>query len=102
MSHNTLRSAAAGHGHIIQKVILFLLMSIILTLLTVSCGRPQGVVIDSRYSIPDDPREFYSRYVNFRPGNGETVKLNPPRFSWTYLPDVIPESLEIPGKQLFT
>lgn len=27
---------------------------------------------------------LYSSIVNFRPGDGEVVKQNPPRFSWTY------------------
>lgn len=59
------------------------------------------VIIDKRCNIPDDEREYYSRYVNFRPGDGQIVHLNPPRFSWGYLPDVVPESTRVPNNQRF-
>ena len=31
--------------------------------------------------VPESPRSHYSRYVNWRPADGETVRLNPPRMS---------------------
>jgi len=37
--------------------------------------------------VPESPRSQYSRYVNWRPADGETVRLNPPRMSWPYWPD---------------
>jgi hypothetical protein len=37
--------------------------------------------------VPESPRSHYSRYVNWRPADGETVGLNPPRISWPYWPD---------------
>ena len=37
--------------------------------------------------VPESPRSHYSRYVNWRPADGETVRLNPPRMSWPYWPD---------------
>ena len=37
--------------------------------------------------VPLHPRAVYSRWVNFRPGDGEVVHLNPPRFSWRYSPE---------------
>jgi len=37
--------------------------------------------------VPESPRSHYSRYVNWRPADGETVRLNPPRLSWPYWPD---------------
>lgn len=37
--------------------------------------------------VPVNPRSYYSRYVNWRPADGETVRLNPPRLSWPYWPD---------------
>jgi hypothetical protein len=43
-------------------------------------------VISSESLLPDDPTTHYSRTVNFAPGNGETVDLNPPRFRWFYHP----------------
>ena len=30
---------------------------------------------------------LWSKAVNFRPGEGEVVTINPPRFSWSYTPD---------------
>ena len=37
--------------------------------------------------VPDNPKSHYSRYVNWRPAEGETVDLNPPRISWPYVPN---------------
>ncbi|MHC4166348.1 MAG: DUF4962 domain-containing protein, partial [Planctomycetota bacterium] len=37
--------------------------------------------------LAESPRSHYSRYVNWRPADGETVRLNPPRMSWPYWPD---------------
>ncbi len=34
-----------------------------------------------------NPRSEYCRYVNWRPADGETVALNPPRLSWPYRAD---------------
>lgn len=44
------------------------------------------VEISTGALLPDNPRAHYSRFVNVRPGQGETVYLNPPRFSWFYCP----------------
>ncbi len=33
------------------------------------------------------PHSFYSRYLNWRPANGVTESLNPPRFSWPFRSD---------------
>lgn len=38
--------------------------------------------------LPDDERTHFSRAVNFAPGDGEKVTLNPPRFRWRYHPSV--------------
>ena len=45
------------------------------------------VRIGAQSLVPDNPRSHYSRYVNWRPGDGETVTLNPPRMSWPYRAD---------------
>ena len=37
--------------------------------------------------LADDERTHYSRAVNFAPGDGEEVSLNPPRFRWRYHPE---------------
>jgi len=46
-------------------------------------------------------QEYFSRFVNFKPGNGEIVYVNPPRFSWAYLPHVIPKSRLVPFTSKF-
>jgi hypothetical protein len=43
------------------------------------------VGIDVAVELPKSAE--WNMMVNFRPGNGETVNLNPPRFSWSYAPD---------------
>ena len=45
-----------------------------------------GVRIGASAQVPENPRSRYNRHVNFRPGDGERVKLNPPRLSWPYWP----------------
>ena len=37
--------------------------------------------------VTENPRSYYSRYVNWRPADGEMVRLNPPRLSWPYGPN---------------
>jgi len=84
-----------------KKKIISLVCFLGVGLLGLSEGKNK-VIIGSRSSLPDDEREYYSRYVNFRPGNGQTVELNPPRFSWAYLADIVPESDKVPLNQKFT
>ncbi|MHC4187484.1 MAG: DUF4962 domain-containing protein, partial [Planctomycetota bacterium] len=48
-------------------------------------SEPVRIGVESR--VEDNERSHYNRYVNFRPANGETVYLNPPRISWPYWPD---------------
>lgn len=64
-------------------------------------GDAEVKIINDKYKLPDDNRESYSRYINFRPADGALVSLNPPRFSWSYLPDIVPESTTVP-EQIFT
>ena len=44
----------------------------------------QSVRIGSEAIVPGNPRSHYSRYVNWRPTDDVTVRLNPPRMSWPY------------------
>ena len=46
-----------------------------------------AIKIGTQAVLPDNPRSHYNRYVNWRPADGETVRLNPPRLSWPYWPD---------------
>lgn len=36
--------------------------------------------------IPDDPRWTHAHQLGFRPGDGSEAATNPPRFSWSYVP----------------
>src|SRR3989344_2288448 len=56
---------------------------------------PMAKVIGSETLIPLPTSALWSGYVNFRPGDGEVVDLNPPRFSWSYNPD--PTAAYCPG-----
>lgn len=58
-----------------------------LTLLPAAALRGQQVRIGKDAFLPENGRSEYSRYVNWRPADGETVTLNPPRISWPYWPD---------------
>ncbi len=60
-----------------------------------------AAVIGSEARLPDDPREYYARFVTFRPPDGAVVKLNPPRFCWPYVPEIFPEKGKYPAQQRF-
>ena len=60
-----------------------LLMAIALTGATLWA---EPVHIGAGDRIPENPRSDYSRFVNWRPAEGEVVHLNPPRMSWPYWP----------------
>ncbi|MFW5866792.1 MAG: DUF4962 domain-containing protein, partial [Armatimonadota bacterium] len=47
----------------------------------------QPIQIGAESVVPINPLSEWSRYVNFRPADGETVTLNPPRMSWFYNAD---------------
>ncbi len=57
--------------------------------LVVGPAPAQGVPvrIGAQAVVPENPRSVYCRYVNWRPAEGETVSLNPPRMSWPYRAD---------------
>lgn len=48
----------------------------------------ETVMFGAESLLPDDPRTHFSRAINFAPGDGEVVGLNPPRFRWRYHPTV--------------
>lgn len=90
-------------GTVLTEILLLVLTMLLLTsaIPLSACGEDETMMIDNGCILPDDDRENYSRYVNFRPADGAIVHLNPPRFSWPYLPDTVPESTNVPG-QVFT
>ena len=44
----------------------------------------EPIRIGAEAVVRENPRSRYSRYVNWRPADHETVDLNPPRISWPY------------------
>lgn len=46
---------------------------------------------DASWKIPIENRWEYPQFVTFRPGNGRVAAVNPPRFSWPYVPGVVPD-----------
>ncbi|NOZ19735.1 MAG: DUF4962 domain-containing protein [Planctomycetes bacterium] len=62
----------------------------------------QQVTIGPECKVPTDPRQTYARYVRFRPADGQTVTLNPPRFSWPYHPDIVAKEKFSPADTVFT
>lgn len=61
-----------------------------------------SVKIGSQAKVPTDPRQKHARFVIFRPGDGQTVSLNPPRFSWPYLPDIVLPARHVSAEMRFT
>ena len=47
--------------------------------------------------LPFDTRWEYPQYLTFRPGHGQVCAVNPPRFSWPYVPHVIPREGKFPA-----
>ena len=72
------------------QVILVACCLVLLTLFASDgcAAEPNGPVRIGRAArVPENPRSHYSRYVNWRPADGELVHLDPPRMSWPYWPD---------------
>ncbi len=51
------------------------------------CAAP--VVIDEGAATPRDERQVHAAWVGFRPADGQTCHVNPPRFSWPYNPGTV-------------
>ncbi|MBM4050389.1 MAG: DUF4962 domain-containing protein, partial [Planctomycetes bacterium] len=64
--------------------ILWIVIACLLVAWSWAHGSPVRIGDGAR--VPDDSRSHYSRYVNWRPADGEIVALNPPRMSWPYWP----------------
>jgi len=61
----------------------------------------EQVVIGPESRVPEDPRQQWARYVEFRPADGQVVTLNPPRMSWPYAPQIDPAVKSYPGDRRF-
>ncbi|MHC4596085.1 MAG: DUF4962 domain-containing protein, partial [Planctomycetota bacterium] len=99
----------SGLGSIVWGSVVFCLWSMVWSLALAVFGTCSGVasaespaVIDSVCKLPDNAREYYARFVKFRPPGGATVHLNPPRFSWAYVPGLFPQGSSYPAQQRFT
>lgn len=69
-------------------------LSIALMLPLAACGsRSDGTVrfTESNSAVPVIESMLYSRCLTWRPADGITVDLNPPRFSWPYEPTIMLE-----------
>lgn len=63
-------------------------LAAVFTLVCLACETScEPLRIGADASVSDNPRSHYSRYVNWRPFDGEVVDLNPPRMSWPLWPD---------------
>jgi len=49
--------------------------------------------------LPFDGRWEYPHYLTFRPGNGQECQVNPPRFSWPYVPQTVMGRKNIPLRE---
>jgi len=68
-----------------MRKLIGLLMLVLPVMHGQALARPVRIGLEA--IVPESPRSHYSRYVNWRPADGETVRLNPPRMSWPYWPD---------------
>lgn len=92
--------------HTILPEIWMLFLLMVLLAIFGTCSRAAladpPTLVDASCKLPDNPREYYARFVKFRPPDGAIVHLNPPRFSWPYVPDLFPEDGKYPAQQRFT
>ncbi len=77
---------------------LVFLMSALTVLLLFSCTVPAAekntlLFSESNSAAPLNESMLYNRFITWRPADGLTVGLNPPRFSWPYEPGIFPENI---------
>lgn len=66
-------------------------LTIILGLLiSLRMATPAAAADDDPGLIPVNPAWQHPRFVTNHPGPGQTAQVDPPRLSWSYLPDVVP------------
>ncbi len=56
-----------------------------------SCNKSEKDTSQKENLIPFDSRWIFAQILNNRPSNNQVVEVNPPRFSWSYFPEVIIE-----------
>lgn len=87
---------------VIKRALLVLMALVVFGTCGGAASAESPAFIDSACKLPDNAREYYARFVKFRPPDGTTVHLNPPRFSWAYVPDLFPQGSDYPAQQRFT
>ena len=55
---------------------------------------------ESNSAAPFDEGMIHNRFINWRPADGSTVTLNPPRFNWPYEPTIFPETISEDTRRL--
>lgn len=65
-------------------------------------SKSESIRIGAGCRVAPDPRQPWSRFVRFRPGDRQVVTLNPPRFSWPYMPTLPPQGRKWPATMRFT
>ncbi|MFO7946523.1 MAG: DUF4962 domain-containing protein, partial [Armatimonadota bacterium] len=65
----------------------WIMAAVVLCLILIPAGVMEAHTIGEDAVVPVNPRSLYCRFVNWRPADGETVDLNPPRMSWPFRAD---------------
>jgi len=73
----------SGGAAIISRYVVLIPLFLVLS----SSAFSEPIKIGASAIVPENPRSQYSRFVNWRPADGEVVTLNPPRMSWPYTPN---------------
>lgn len=68
-------------------------------LLAVAHAEAAAIEIGSETAQPFPDSAAYNAGINFKPGDGETVTQNPPRFSWQYLTNTAFNSIDNAPKE---
>ncbi len=79
-----------------MKITLILLAGI-----TTTAALAAPITLGPETAVAEDARQVHPRFVGFRPADGQTVDLNPPRMSWPWYPEVLPDGTPA-GDRLFT
>ncbi len=85
-----------------MRVICSAVLVIAMCMAGTGLGQCARVVIGEESAVPVDSRQEWARHVRFRPGDGQTVTLNPPRMSWPYASEIDPAVKSFPGDRVFT
>ncbi|MFW5867281.1 MAG: DUF4962 domain-containing protein, partial [Armatimonadota bacterium] len=77
------------------------IMLILPAILLSTAALAAPIMLGPEAAVAEDARQVHPRFVGFRPADGQTVDLNPPRMSWPWYQDVLPGESPA-GDRLFT